>query len=129
MVTSARGVPRFLPTLTEVIRVPAAPPEPPQDLVALAAARREAFAEQLRGRLGEALDRRMPDVVAAAMLEQIDAIADRMRLEMEEMVRESLDAVSDRLRSELAVVVRDAVDNVLADHPSGPPAPSVPPKD
>ena len=118
MVTGARGVPRFLPTLTEVIDVPVVPPEPPQDLVALAAARREAFAEQLRGRLGAAMDNRMPDVVAAAMLEQIDSIADRLRLEMEEMVRQSLDTVSDRLRAELSLLVRDAVDNVLADDPS-----------
>ncbi len=118
MVTGSRGIPRFLPTLTEVIRVPVAPPEPAPDLVALAAARREAFAEQLRSRLGEALDRRMPDAVAAAMLEQIDAIADRLRLEMEEMVRQSLDSVSDRLRAELALLVRDAVDTVLADDPA-----------
>ncbi len=120
MVTSARGVPRFLPTLTEVIHVPMVPPEPPEDLVALAAARREAFAEQLRNRLGESLDRRMPDVVAAAMLEQIDSIADRLRQEMEEMVRQSLETVSDRLRAELSLLVRDAVDNVLADDPTEP---------
>ena len=118
MVTSARSVPRFLPTLTEVIRVPVVPPEPPEDLVALAAARREAFAEQLRTRLGEAIDRRIPDVVAAALLEEIDSIADRLRREMEEMIRQSLDTVSDRLRAELSLLVKDAVANVLADDPA-----------
>lgn len=122
MATTARGFPRFLPTLTEVIRVPVPPPEPPVDLVALAAARREAFAERLRGQLGTALASRMPDAVTSAMLEQVDLIADRLRLEMEEMVRQSLDTVSDRLRAELAILVRDAVDAVLADDPPEPPA-------
>jgi len=124
MVTGARGFPRFLPTLTEVILAPVAPPEPPEDLVALAAARREAFAAQLRSRLGEAMDRRLPDVVAAAMLEQIDFIAERLRQEMEEMVRQSLEAISDRLRVELSLLVRDAVDNVLTDDPSEPAVPA-----
>jgi len=121
MATTARGFPRFLPTLTEVIRVPVPPPEPPEDLAALAAARREAFAERLRNQLGAALEGRMPDAVASAMLEQVDAIAERLRLEMEEMVRQSLDTVSERLRGELAILVREAVDAVLADDPPDPP--------
>ena len=120
MVTTARGFPRFLPTLTEVIHVPVEPPVPPEDLAALAAARREAFAERLRNQLGVAMERRMPDAVAAAMLEQVDVIADRLRLEMEEMVRQSLDTISDRLRGELALMVKDAVDGVLADDPAEP---------
>jgi len=70
------------------------------------------------------MDRRLPDVVAAAMLEQIDFIAERLRQEMEEMVRQSLETISDRLRVELSLLVRDAVDNVLTDDPSEPAVPA-----
>ena len=115
MVTTPRAYPRFLPTLTEIVRVPVQPPEPPEDLVALEAARREAFAERMREQLRAALDGRMQDAVAYAMLEQVDAIGDRLRRQMEDMVRESLDTITDRLRGELDAMVRDAVQIVLSD--------------
>lgn len=115
MVTTARGHPRFLPTLTEVVKAPVLPVEPPEDLAAKEAARREAFARRLRVQLREALDGRMQDVVADAMLEQVDTIGDKLRRQMEDMVRESLDAVTGRLRAELELLVRDAVDKVLSD--------------
>ena len=51
MVTTARGFPRFLPTLTEVVQVPAQPVEPPEDLAAKEAERREAFAQRVRQQL------------------------------------------------------------------------------
>jgi len=117
MATASRGYPRFLPTLTEVVQVPRLPPEPPVDLAALEAARREAFAERMRSQLCAALDVRMQDAVADAMLEQVDAIGDRLRRQMEEMVRESLDAITDRLRGELDAMVREAVQAVLSDDP------------
>ena len=50
-----------------------------------------------------------------AMLEQVDAIGERLRRQMEDMVRESLDTVTERLRAELELLVRDAVDKVLSD--------------
>ncbi len=115
MVTIARGFPRFLPTLTEVVQVPVQPVEPPEDLVAKEAARREAFAQRMREQLREAMDVRMQDAVAYAMLEQVDLIGDRLRQQMEDMVRESLESVTDRLRGELDLMVREAVDTVLSD--------------
>jgi 23S rRNA U2552 (ribose-2'-O)-methylase RlmE/FtsJ len=115
MVTTTRGFPRFLPTLTEVVRVPVQPVEPPEDPAVVEAARREAFAQRMRARLREALDGRMQDVVAYAMLEQVDVIGDRLRLQMEGMVRDSLDTITERLRSELDDMVREAVDAVLSD--------------
>lgn len=115
MVTSARAYPRFLPTLTEVVQPPVSPSEPPEDLAAKEAARREAFAQRMREQLREALDGRMQDVVAFAMLEQVDAIGEQLRRQMEDMVRESLDTITDRLRAELETLVREAVDAVLSD--------------
>lgn len=115
MATTVRGYPRFLPTLTEVVQPPLLPVEPPEDLAAKEAARREVFAQRLREQLREALDDRMQDAVAYAMLEQVDAIGERLRRQMEEMVRESLDTITERLRAELEVLVREAVDRVLSD--------------
>lgn len=115
MVTTARAYPRFLPTLTEVVQAPVLPIEPPEDLVAKEAARREAFAQRMRDQLREALDGRMQDVVAHAMLEQVDTIGEQLRRQMEDMVRESLDTITDRLRAELETLVREAVDAVLSD--------------
>lgn len=121
MVTTARGYPRFLPTLTEVVQLPmepvepVEPPEPPEDPAVVEAARREAFAQRMRVRLREALDGRMQDVVAYAMLEQVDVIGDRLRMQIEGMVRDSLDTITERLRSELDAMVREAVDAVLSD--------------
>lgn len=114
MVTTSRGHPRFLPTLTEVVQVSQPPPKPPVDLAALEAMRSAAFAERIRAQLSAALDARMQDAVADAMLEQVDAMGDRLRRQMEDMVRESLDTITDRLRGELDAMVRESVQAVLA---------------
>ncbi len=117
MVAPANAYPRFLPTLTEVVQVPVQPPEPAEDLAAIEAARRAAFADRLRTQLHAALDRRMQDAVTEAMLEQVDVIGDRLRLQMEDMVRESLDSITDRLRAEFDAMLRQAVETVLSDDP------------
>ncbi|MEO8544596.1 MAG: hypothetical protein ABI434_13495 [Burkholderiaceae bacterium] len=145
MVTTARGFPRFLPTLTEVVHAPVQPPEPvelPPDPALLEAARREAEAaqcaieaarreaetarreaesarrqkvvERLRGHVLTAVDERIQDIVAAAMLEQVDLFGERLRRQMDDMVRESFETVAGRLRAELEVLVDEAVDAVLA---------------
>ncbi len=127
MATTTRGFPRFLPTLTEIVQVRLRPVEPPEDPAVQEAARRQAFAQRMRVRLREALDGRMQDAVAYAMLEQVDVIGDRLRLQMEDMVRESLDSITERLRAELDVMVREAVDAVLLD--DAPKAPADPDAD
>jgi len=120
MVTTARGYPRFLPTLTEVVRaptpvlVPQEPVEPTPDPAVLEAERRQALVERMRAHILTAIDDKVQDVVAAAMLEQVDLIGERLRRQMDDMVRESLEAVAARLRAELEVLVDDAVDAVLA---------------
>lgn len=115
MATTARAYPRFLPTLTEIVQVSVQPPEPPEDLAAVEAGRREAFAQRIRVQLRAALGGRLQDVVAYAMLEQVDAIGERLRRQMDDMVRESLDTITDRLRAELDTMVREAVQTVLSD--------------
>ena len=120
MVTTARGYPRFLPTLTEVVRVsapvavPAEPVEPAPDPAVLEAERRQVLVERMRAHMLTAIDDKVQDVVAAAMLEQVDLLGERMRRQMDDMVRESLEAVAGRLRAELEVLVDEAVDAVLA---------------
>ncbi len=120
MVTTARGYPRFLPTLTEVVRVPTPvavpvePVEPMPDPAVLEAERRRTLVERMRAQILTAIDDKVQDVVAAAMLEQVDLIGERLRRQMDDMVRESLEAVAARLRAELEVLVDEAVDAVLA---------------
>ncbi len=130
MVTTTRGYPRFLPTLTEVVRVPAPvlmPVEPVPDPAVLEAERRQALVERMRAHVLTAIDDKVQDVVASAMLEQVDLIGERLRRQMDDMVRESLEAVAARLRAELEVLVDEAVDAVLA--VPAPPTPDEPPPD
>lgn len=128
MVTTARGYPRFLPTLTEVVQAPAPvalpvePHEPVPDPMVLEAERRQALVERMRAQLLAAIDDKVQDVVASAMLEQVDLIGERLRRQMDDMVRESLEAVAARLRAELEVLVDEAVAAALA----APDAPSTP---
>ena len=51
------------------------------------------------------------------MLEQVDAIGERLRRQMDDMVRESLDSITDRLRAELDTMVHAAVQAVLFEEP------------
>lgn len=133
MVTTARGYPRFLPTLTEVVRprtpvvMPAEPVQPVPDPAVVEGQRRQALVEHLRAHLLTSIDDKVQDVVASAMLEQVDLIGERLRRQMDDMVRESLEAVAARLRAELEVLVDEAVDAVL----SAPvlPTPAEPPTD
>ncbi len=133
MVTTARGYPRFLPTLTEVVRaptpvaVPVEPVEPTPDPAVLEAQRRQALVEALRAHILTAIDDKVQDVVASAMLEQVDLIGERLRRQMDDMVRESLEAVAGRLGAELEILVDEAVDAVLAG--SAAPSPEEPPTD
>lgn len=114
MAIPARGVPRFLPTLTEVVQVPPVPAVPPPDLAALEAARRRAFAGQIRERVQDGLDARLQEAVAYAMLEQVDRIGERLRRQMDDMVRDALGAITERLRAEVDGLLEHAVDAALA---------------
>jgi hypothetical protein len=134
MVTTARGYPRFVPTLTEVVRAPAPPAEPPPDPALLEAelreaveaqrrqeaARRQEVVERLRAHLLTSVDDRIQDMVAGSMLEQVDLVGERLRRQMDDMVRDAFETIAMRLRAELEVLVDEAVDAVLAVVPPEP---------
>jgi len=105
MVASGRPVPRFVPTLTEVV-------VPPARLVAavspLALARPvvapdDAVVEWIQAEVSDSLQRNLHDLIANALVEQIDAVAMRLRADIEPMVRRAvLDAVANEAASRAA---------------------------
>jgi hypothetical protein len=100
--------PRFVPTLTEVVisnDAPAAAPlqsgsgdtteaqKPPVDVFAAAAAAKqleEAMIQRVLQRVDVMLDRRLREAVGEIILEHTEALAPRLRLEIEAVVRQSL---------------------------------------
>ena len=100
MAVTSRSVPRFLPTLTEVIHAPVLSPKAPanEDLAPTNAVQ-EAIAQSVRGQVEAEMGELLRDAVAAAMLEQVDAIAARLRQEIEPILRQS---VADMVAHEIA---------------------------
>ena len=95
MAASARVAPRFVPTLTEVVQAPAklvtvpspvAPAVPPSTAWT-AAPDSEALAEWIQVEVSESLQRNLHDLIATALVEQIDAVAARLQSDIEPMVR------------------------------------------
>lgn len=80
----ARKPPRYVPTLTDVVTRAA-----PSDSVADAPAR-EQLIQRVMQRVDLALERRMREVIAAAVLEQTRALAPLLRDEIESVVRETV---------------------------------------
>ena len=96
MVASGRSVPRFLPTLTEVVH-PAAgaaplPVTPPPVIEP------DALLERVRTNVDLVLQTHLEATVANAMLDQVAVIVARIREEIEPMVRQ---AVAEAVASEL----------------------------
>ncbi len=95
MSTPPRHLPRFLPTLTEVVRNPALPPEP------VAVGRSELDAElmihRVLQRVDLALEPMLREAIGPIIVNQIAAMATRLRPEVEAVVR---DAVADALALE-----------------------------
>ena len=81
---AGRKPPRFVPTLTEVVR-PATEPRP-----ALAAAEpsQEQIVEKVMRRIDLTLERRLREAIAATVLEQTRSMAPMLREEIEAVVRE-----------------------------------------
>jgi hypothetical protein len=96
MVSSGRSIPRFLPTLTEVVH-PAAgaaslPVTPPPVIDP------DALLERVRTNVDLVLQTHLEATVANAMLDQVAVIVARIREEIEPMVRQ---AVAEAVASEL----------------------------
>ena len=98
MAASARVAPRFVPTLTEVVQAPAklvAAPSPvlpavPPSTASTAAPDGEALAEWIQVEVSESLQRNLHDLIATALVEQIDAVAARLQSDIEPMVRRAV---------------------------------------
>ncbi|EJL86805.1 hypothetical protein PMI15_01307 [Polaromonas sp. CF318] len=94
--------PRFVPTLTEVVRPVAAPlpasgpaiaaPASPAQPAALAASPdlQEQMVQRVLQRVDLMLDRRLREVVGQLILEQTQSLAPRLREEIEDVVRQSV---------------------------------------
>ena len=100
MTAPARRVPRFLPTLTEVVQAPVqARPAPESAMPPQTVAEEVAIAESVRAQVEAEMEGLFRDAVAAALSEQVDLIAARLREEIEPMLRQ---AVADMVANEIA---------------------------
>ncbi len=100
MAVLPRNVPRFLPTLTEVVPPRAGLPRNTANDGRLDVdADLQAIADSVRGQVETELDSLLRDAVATAVLEQVDAIAARLRAEVEPILRQ---AVADMVANEIA---------------------------
>ena len=94
--------PRFVPTLTEVIRpLPASPPAPestgaslvaptPAKALAASADLQEQMVQRVLQRVDLVLERRLREVVGQLILEHTQTLAPRLREEIEAVVRQSV---------------------------------------
>jgi len=102
MVTPARSVPRFLPTLTEVV-LPAAGAAPPR-VSGPPLIDPEAIVQRVRTDVDLVLQTHLEATVANAMLDQVAVIVARIREEIEPLVRR---AVAEAVTAELDAANRD----------------------
>jgi hypothetical protein len=92
--------PRFVPTLTEIIRpLPASPPAPentgaplatPAKALAVSADIQEQLVQRVLQRVDLLLERRLREVVGQLILEHTQTLAPRLREEIEAVVRQSV---------------------------------------
>jgi hypothetical protein len=94
--------PRFVPTLTEVIRpLPASPPAPestggplvtpaPAKALAVSADLQEQMVQRVLQRVDLVLERRLREVVGQLILEHTQTLTPRLREEIEAVVRQSV---------------------------------------
>ena len=100
MSAAPRSVPRFLPTLTEVVLPPVhAPHTPGGKAHAVPSFDETAIANSVRLQLDAEMETMFRDAVSTALLEQVDTIAARLRFEIEPMLRQ---AVADMVAHEIA---------------------------
>ncbi|MCY7318075.1 MAG: hypothetical protein LH617_05000 [Ramlibacter sp.] len=99
---ATRTPPRFVPTLTEVVRTQGARlaplPSPP------AAASEEQLVHRIMQRVDLSLERRLREAIATTVLDQTRLLAPLLREEIELVVRES---VSQALADELSATRND----------------------
>ena len=100
MAAASGNAPRFLPTLTEIVQPRSRSPRLPANEGQLdAGVEMSSIAEAVREQVDTELDSLLRDAVATAVLEQVDAIAARLRQEVEPILRQ---AVADMVANEIA---------------------------
>ena len=111
MVANVRVAPRFVPTLTEVVQAPArlvatASPVPPAAPAIASEAPAsatpmdsEALVEWIQAEVADSLQRNLHELIATALVEQIDVVAARLQSDIEPLVRR---AVQEAVASEAA---------------------------
>ena len=110
MVSNVRVAPRFVPTLTEVVQAPARlvatispvalpAPVPGSSPSPAAPVDGDALVEWIQAEVTDSLNRNLHDLIATALVEQIDAVAARLQNDIEPMVRR---AVREAVASEAA---------------------------
>jgi hypothetical protein len=82
---AARTPPRFVPTLTEVVKTSPAPAN-----AHAAGMSEEQLVQRVMQRVDLALERRLREAIAAAVLEQTRSIAPLLREEIEAAVRQTV---------------------------------------
>lgn len=89
---ASRKPPRFVPTLTEVVRPETEPRRPETELRQPAAGEpsQEQIVDKIMQRVDLILERRLREAIAAAVLEETRTIAPMLREEIEAVVRESV---------------------------------------
>lgn len=83
---ASRKPPRFVPTLTEVVK-PATEPRPSPAATELS---QEHIVERVMQRIDLTLERRLREAIAATVLEQTRSMAPMLRDEIEAVVRETV---------------------------------------
>jgi hypothetical protein len=100
MAAVPRNIPRFLPTLTEVVLPPVqAPRASGNEVRAVAGVEELAIAQSVRSQVEAEMEALFRDAVSTALLEQVDGIAARVRAEIEPVLRQ---AVADMVAHEIA---------------------------
>ena len=101
MSVAPRNVPRFLPTLTEVVHPPVQAAQAPESGAhTMPRADETAIAKSVRSQLDAEMETMFRDAVSTALLEQVDTIAARVRLDIESILRQ---AVADMVAHEMAM--------------------------
>ncbi|MBI2772153.1 MAG: hypothetical protein HYX47_21220 [Burkholderiales bacterium] len=99
--TPGRTPPRFVPTLTEVVRVDGAQPLAQQP----AALSPEQLVHRIMQKVDLTLDRRLREAIATTVLEQTRSLGPQLREEIEAVVR---DTVSQAMAEELVAAQNTA---------------------
>lgn len=100
MAAVPRNIPRFLPTLTEVVLPPMqALRALGNEARALPGVDEPAVTQSVRSQVDAEMEALFRDAVSTALLEQVDGIAARVRAEIEPMLRQ---AVADMVAHEIA---------------------------